>query len=100
MNYHISHTQLIRLIDIYLSKTEYVLVGGEFVGELVLLQKGTKDLHDFIYTYEDERLLVETNIVWALSGFLNIPEEDILDYIGEWFENKYEVPVSEIIDWT
>lgn len=100
MRYKVSHTQLLRLMDMYLSKTEYILIGGEFVGELILLQKGTKDYHDFIYTYEDERLLVETNIVWALSGFFNISEEDMLDYIGEWFENKYELPVSEIINWT
>jgi len=100
MRYQVSHTQLLRLMDMYLSKTEYILIGGEFVGELILLQKGTKDYHDFIYTYEDERLLVETNIVWALSGFFNISEEDMLDYIGEWFENKYELPVSEIINWT
>ena len=100
MNYHISHTQLLRLMDIYLSKTEYIFIGGEFVGELILLRKGTKDYQDFIYTYEDERLLVETNIVWTLSGFFNISEEDMLDYIGEWFENKYELPVSEIINWT
>ena len=100
MKYQVSHTQLLSLMDMYLSKTEYILIGGEFVGELILLRKGTKDYHDFIYTYEDERLLVETNIVWALSGFFNISEEDMLDYIGEWFENKYELPVSEIINWT
>jgi len=100
VKYQVSHTQLLRLMDMYLSKTEYILVGGEFVGELILLQKGTKDFHDFIYTYEDERLLVETNIVWALSGFFNISEEEMLDNIGEWFENKYELPVSEIINWT
>lgn len=100
MRYQVSHTQLLRLMDMYLSKTEYILIGGEFVGELILLQKGTEDLHDFIYTYNDERLLVETNIVWTLSGFFNISEEDMLDYIGEWFENKYELPVSEIINWT
>lgn len=100
MKYQVSHTQLLSLMDMYLSKTEYILIGGEFVGELILLRNGTKDYHDFIYTYEDERLLVETNIVWTLSGFFNISEEDMLDYIGEWFENKYELPVSEIINWT
>lgn len=99
MKYQVSHTQLLRLMDMYLSKTEYILLGGKFVNELILQQKGTEDTHDFIYTYDDERLLVNRNIVWSLSGFFNISEEDMLDNIGEWFEDKYEVPVREIIDW-
>jgi hypothetical protein len=80
--------------------TEYDVIGGEFVNELVLRRKGSDGINDdYIYTYDDNRLLVETNLVWVVSGFFNIPEEDTLDYIGEWFENKYNLPVEEIIDW-
>ena len=100
MNYTISYKELSRFIDIYLSMTEYDVIGGEFVNELVLRRKGSDGINDdYIYTYDDKRLLVETNLVWVVSGFFNIPEEDTLDYIGEWFENKYNLPVEEIIDW-
>jgi len=100
MKYTINHKELSRFIDIYLSMTEYDVIGGEFVNELVLRRKGSDGINDdYIYTYDDNRLLVETNLVWVVSGFFNIPEEDTLDYIGEWFENKYNLPVEEIIDW-
>jgi hypothetical protein len=42
---------------------------------------------------------VETNLVWTLVGLFNISEDDALEYIGEWFEITYKVPVEEIIDW-
>jgi hypothetical protein len=42
---------------------------------------------------------VETNLVWILAGLFNITEEDALEYMGQWFENTYKVPVEEIIDW-
>jgi len=99
MKYTINHTQLIRFIDVYLSKTEYILLGGEYNGELVLLQKGTDDSHDFIYTYEDEKLYVETNIVNAISNIFTISVDDTLNYIGKWFANKYKVNVFETINW-
>ena len=58
-----------------------------------------KDYDDYIYTYDDKRLLVETNLVWTLVGLFNISEGDALDYIGAWFENTYQLQVDEIIDW-
>jgi hypothetical protein len=80
--------------------TKYDVVGGEFVDELVLRRQDANGIQDdYIYTYDDKRLLVETNLLWTLSGLFNITEEDALEYIGEWFENTYKVPVEEIIDW-
>jgi len=101
MKYSINHNDLERFIDIYLSKTEYTPIGGEFVNELVLRRKGSEDIvyDDYVYTYDDKRLLVETNLVWTLVGLFNISEDDALEYIGAWFENTYQVPVEEIIDW-
>jgi hypothetical protein len=100
MKYTINHNDLERFIDIYLSMTKYDVVGGEFVDELVLRRQDANGIQDdYIYTYDDKRLLVETNLLWTLSGLFNITEEDALEYIGEWFENTYKVPVEEIIDW-
>jgi hypothetical protein len=101
MKYTINHTDLKRFIFIYLSKTEYVTLGGKFTNELTLRRKGNEEYvyDDYIYTYDDKRLLVETNLVWTLVGLFNISEDDALEYIGEWFEITYKVPVEEIIDW-
>ncbi len=103
MKYLINHSDLERFIDIYLSRTEYVTLGGYDDNELTLRRKneGTKDyvIDDYIYTFDDRRLLVETTIVWTLVGLFNITEDDALEYIGSWFENTYQLPVDEIIDW-
>jgi hypothetical protein len=101
MDYIINHKDIKRFIFIYLSKTEYVTLGGKFANELTLRRKGSEDIvyDDYIYTYDDKRLLVETNLVWTLVGLFNISEGDALDYIGEWFEITYKLPVEEIIDW-
>jgi len=100
MKYVINHSDLKRFIDIYLSMTKYDVVGGEFVNELVLRRQNADGIYDdYIYTYDDKRLLVETNLLWTFAGLFNITEEDALEYIGEWFENTYKVPVEEIIDW-
>ena len=100
MKYVIKHSDLERFIDIYLSMTKYDVIGVELDNELTLRRKGVEGIYDdYIYTYDDKRLLVETNLVWILAGLFNITEEDALEYMGQWFENTYQVPVEEIIDW-
>jgi hypothetical protein len=101
MKYLINHSDLERFIDIYLSRTEYITLGGYDDNELTLRRKENKDIiyDDYIYTFDDKRLLVETNLVWTLVGLFNITEDDALEYIGSWFENTYQLPVDEIIDW-
>jgi hypothetical protein len=101
MKYVINHSNLKRFINIYLSMTKYDVVGGKFANELVLRRQDGGDYiyDDYIYTYDDKRLLIDTNLVWTLVGLFNISEEDTLEYVGEWFENTYKVPVEEIIDW-
>jgi len=100
MKYVITHDQLERFIDIFLSMTKYDIIGGELDGELTLRRQGGDGIYDdYIYTYDDKRLLVETTLVGIIAGVFNITEEDALEYIGGWFENTYKVPVEEIIDW-
>lgn len=102
MKYVINHSDLKRFINIYLSMTKYDVIGGKLFGfdELVLRRQGGDGIYDdYIYTYDDKRLLVETNLLWTLAGLFNITEGDALEYIGEWFENTHKLPVEEIIDW-
>jgi hypothetical protein len=75
-------------------------LGGEPVGEIILLRDGTKDSHDYIYKTDDRVLFVETDIVMGFSGLFNVDEEESLNYIGDWFEDKYGLEVNEIINWT
>jgi hypothetical protein len=100
MKYIINHNDLERFIDIYLSMPQYIVL-DEGDDEFVLRRKESKDIvyDDYIYTYYDGRLLVESNIVWAIAGLFGISGEDALEYIGGWFENTYKLPVEEIIDW-
>lgn len=99
MKYIITESQVKNMMWNYLNSVDYVILGGRPVGEMVLLRDGTKDSHDFIYEFDTKVLLVETNIVLGFSGLFNISEEESLNYIGEWFEEKYGLEADEIINW-
>jgi hypothetical protein len=100
MKYLIKESQVKNIMWNYLNSTEYVILGGEHYGEIIFLRKGTKDLHDYIYTFDDKRLLVETEIVLGFAGLFDINPEDALEYIGDWFSSKYNLEVEEIVNWT
>lgn len=84
----------------YLNTPEYTILGGKHVGEIIFLREGTKDLHDYIYTFDDKRLLVDNGLVFGFSGLFDFDPEDALEYIGEWFSRKYNVEVAEIVNWS
>lgn len=84
----------------YLNSVDYTILEDDHFNELIFLRDGTENLHDYIYKFDDKHLLVETEIVIGLAGLFNITEEDALNYIGDWFEDKYELGVEEIINWT
>jgi hypothetical protein len=100
MKYIITESQVKNMMWNYLNSVDYDILGGEPVGEIIMLRKGTKDYHDYIYKTDDRVLFVETDIVTGFSGLFNIDEEESLNYIGDWFEDKYGVEVNEIINWT
>jgi hypothetical protein len=99
MKYLIKESQVKNMMWNYLDSPDYIVLGGEHVGELVLLREGTSSHHDYLYTFDDKRLLVEEDIVFGFSSLFNISPEDSLDYIGEWFEDRYGFEVNEIINW-
>lgn len=100
MKYIITESQVKNMMWNYLNSVDYVILGGEPVGEIILLRDGTKDSHDYIYKTDDRVLFVETDIVMGFSGLFNVDEEESLNYIGDWFEDKYGLEVNEIINWT
>jgi hypothetical protein len=99
MKYIIKESQIKNMIWNYLDSPDYIVLGGKHVGELVLLREGTEDHHDYLYTFDDKRLLVEEDIVFGASSLFNIDLEDSLDYFGEWFEDRYGLEVHETINW-
>lgn len=99
MKYILTESQVERMMRNYLNTPEYVILGGEHVGEIIFLRKGTEDSHDYIYTFDDKRLLVETEIVFGFSGLFDVDPEDALEYIGDWFGRKYNLEVQEIVNW-
>mgnify|MGYP000194210060 FL=1 len=100
MKYLVKESQVERMMWNYLNSSEYIILGGEHVGEIIFLREGTEDLHDYIYTFNDKRLLVETELVFGFAGLFDISPEDALEYIGDWFSRKYNLEVDEIVDWT
>lgn len=100
MKYIITESQVKNMMWNYLNSVNYIILGGEPGGEIILLRDGTKDFHDYIYKFEDRVLFVETDIVTGFSGLFNVDEEDALNYIGDWFEEKYGFEVDEIFNWT
>lgn len=100
MKYIITESQVKNMMWNYLNSVNYIILGGEPVGEIILLRDGTKDSHDYIYKTDDRVLFVETDIVLGFSGLFNVDEEESLNYIGDWFEEKYGLEVNEIINWT
>jgi hypothetical protein len=99
MKYIIKESQIKNMMWNYLDSPDYVILGGEHVGEIVLLREGTEDHHDYLYTFDDKILLVEEHIIFGFSSLFDVKPEDSLDYIGEWFEDKYGLEVHEIINW-
>jgi hypothetical protein len=99
MKYIIKESQIKNMMWNYLDSPNYIVLGGEHVGEIVLLREGTENHHDYLYTFDDKRLLVGEDIVFGVSSLFNIDPEDSLDYIGEWFEDRYNLEVHEIINW-
>lgn len=99
MKYIITESQVERMMWSYLNTPEYVILGGKHVGQIILLRKGTDDLHEYVYTFDDKRLLVENEIVFGFAGLFNVSPDDALEYIGEWFSHKYDLEVHEIINW-
>lgn len=100
MKYLITESQVERMMWSYLNTPEYTILGGKHVGEIIFLREGTKDLHDYIYTFNDKRLLVENEIVFGVAGLFDVDPEDALEYIGDWFSRKYNLEVEEIVNWT
>ena len=99
MKYIITESQIKNIMWNYLDSSDYIVLGGEDIGEIVLLRKGTKDHHDYLYTFDDKRLMVEETILSAVSSLFDINLEDSLEYLGEWFEDRYGLEVDEIINW-
>jgi hypothetical protein len=98
MKYLIKESQVKNMMWNYLDSPDYIVLGEEG-DEIILLREGTEDHHDYLYTFDDKRLMVEEDIVFGFSSLFNIDPEDSLDYIGEWFEDRYGFEVDEIINW-
>jgi hypothetical protein len=43
--------------------------------------------------------LVSNHIISSLEGLFSISSDAALEYAGEWFEEMYEYPVEEIVNW-
>ena len=99
MRYLITESQVERMMWSYLNTPEYTILGGEYVGEVIFLREGTKDVYDYIYMFDDKRLLVDNEIVFGFAGLFNVDPEDALEYIGDWFRLKYKLEVEEIVNW-
>jgi hypothetical protein len=95
MKYIIPKTRLKKLMWSYLNEPDYNVLGGEFVDILVVR---IEDKTSFAYDYKDQRLAVSNDVVFGLISLFNMDDEDALDYIGEWFEETYNLGVMEIVN--
>jgi hypothetical protein len=95
MKYIITESRIKHLIWNYLNRPDYDILEDE--NEIILANKNGD--YDWTYSFYDGRLLVSNHIISGLEGLFNLSGDDALEYAGEWFEEMYEYPVEEIINW-
>jgi len=95
MKYIISESKLKSLMWDYLNAPEYNILADE--NEIFL--ENVEHGYDWGYTFYDGRLLISNHIISSLEGLFSISGDAALEYAGEWFEEMYEYPVEEIINW-
>jgi hypothetical protein len=71
MKYLIKESQVKNMMWNYLDSPNYIILGKEG-DEIVLLREGTASHHDYLYTFDNKRLMVEEDIVFGFSSLFNI----------------------------
>jgi hypothetical protein len=100
MKYLVTESQIKNMMWNYLNSVDYTILEDDHFNEIFLLRNGSEDYHDYVYKFDDKHLLVETELVLTFAGLFDVTEEDALNYIGDWFEEKYGLEVEEIINWS
>ena len=95
MKYLIKESQIKKFIWNYFDSKDYDIAEDEV--EIFLI--GENGNSDWNYVFEGGRLFVDNNIISAVEGMFGVSFDDALDYAGQWFEEKYDFPVEEIINW-
>ena len=91
----IKESQIKKFIWNYFDSEDYDIDEDE--NEIFLLDDDGN--FDWNYTFYDGRLLVANDIISAVEGMFGLSSDDALEYAGEWFEEKYDFPVDEILNW-
>lgn len=95
MKYIIKESQVKKFIWDYFESEDYDVDADE--NEIFLVDDDGN--FDWNYTFDDGRLLVANDIILGVAGMFNLSDDDALEYAGQWFEEKYDYVVEEIVNW-
>lgn len=95
MKYIITESRLGELKLSYLNAPDYEIVGGKHVGELILM---VNDVPMFLYDYSDKSLTVSNDFIFGFISLFNLDGEETLNYLGDWFEDKFNLNVRGIVN--
>ena len=95
MKYLIKESQIKKFIWNYFDSEDYDIDEDEI--EIFLVDENGNS--DWNYVFEGGRLFVDNDIINAVEGMFGVSFDDALDYAGQWFEEKYDFHVEEIINW-
>lgn len=90
----IKETRIDQIMCEYLNGPEYSIE----LGDEIFLIDGT-GTHHFNYRPQYNNLLVSNDVALGLIGMFGVSLEEGLDYIGGWFEDKFDVKVNSVINW-
>ena len=97
MNYLISHKQLYKLMTVYLDDFNESLHKSRFEHYLYLAQLDGEDwILTLSYDFSDGELSIEENWLKDFISWFPISLKDGTDFIKDWFEDTYNLPVHSI----
>jgi hypothetical protein len=90
----IKETRIDQIMCEYLDNTKYSIE----LGDEIFLIDGT-GTHHFNYRPQYNNLLISNEVAFGLIGMFGLSLDEGLDYIGGWFEDKFDVKVNSVINW-
>lgn len=95
MKYIIKESQVKNLMWKYFDSPDYNVKKTPHY----LFLENNHDNRAWVYKIYNNKLLVSNDIIFGFAAMFNVSGEDALEYAGEWFEEKYDYPVNEIVNW-